>query len=99
MSSLGVVALATLGKLLESVGTDRFQQSPAGAALGPGEYDQRLRDKVGDTIRHGCRIETTCRHDSGSGINGESAGEDAQAPQQLPLRVRQQLMAPIERRV
>jgi len=48
--------------------------------------------------QHRRRIESGIRHDGGGGIDGESAGEDGQAPQQPPLCFRQQFMAPIERR-
>src|SRR5579872_2226808 len=98
MACCGLLALAALGELLECERADCLEQPPTAGRYRSIESHQRLRDEIRDTLQHSRCSTVAVARDSRCGFNRELAGEDCQMAQQAPLRLRQQLIAPVERR-
>jgi hypothetical protein len=89
---------AAFGELLQSVSAGCVQQTIARTGVIDVRHDERLRDQAGNSVNHVRRGGLGARHDRADRLQVEGAGEDRQAAEQHPLGLRQQLVAPIERR-
>ena len=90
---------ARLGQALGGVLAHRLQQPVAPRAGGALVHlHQRLVDQPRQQVEHRVRGEAVARADRLGGLQRPAAGEDRQPPQQRPLRLGQQVVAPVERR-
>ena len=98
MSAREPFALAAFGEFFEPIGPHRVEQPIArdGAARHPS--DERLRDQIGDAVHDFRRRDLGARNNRACRFQAEDAGEYRQAPQDHPLGLAQQLVAPVERR-
>ena len=87
----------TLGQLVERIGPNRLEQSPA-ARRRRCPANERLGHQACDAFgNHGGR-RTGIAHHRRRRLERETTRENGQATQQGPLRLRQQLVAPVQRR-
>src|SRR5262249_45802022 len=93
-----LLRFTAFSELLQCIGPYRFQQSPARVMAGPVEGDERLVDEACDTVEDGEGRTAGLARDGGGCLEREASGEDSQPAQQTALRLRQKLIAQVERR-
>ena len=98
MPTGNLCALTTLGQLVQRIGPNCLEQSPTAERFRCIERYERLGDQACDALgNHGGRHGGTA-HDRGRRFEREPAGANRHPAQQDPFGLRQQLVAPIERR-
>ena len=90
------IGIVQLGQAPPGIGPDGLQQPVAGPALTGGHLHQRLLDQPGDQAEHGGAVEPRPAHHRLGGIQLERPGEHRQPRQRQPLRVAEQVVAPVQ---
>ncbi len=85
-------------ELLQRVDADRLEQAPAASPRPTIHRHQRLRAKRRDPFENGQRRGTRAAGHRSRRIEAEAGREHRQTAEQMPFRIRQQVVTPIHRR-